>query len=126
MNVTKNPLDLIGRLMIAVLFVPAAVSKITGFAGTVGYITSAGLPMPTLAAAIAIVVELLAPLAIVFGFKTRWAALILGVFTVAAAFGFHQFWADPAQQNSFFKNIAIAGGLFILAAHSGFCAKKKN
>ena len=129
MNFTKNPLDLVGRILIALLFVPAAISKITGFEGTVGYIQSAGLPLPTLAAIAAIAVELLAPIAIIVGFKTRYAAAILALFTVAASFSFHKFWALPADQvmmnqMMFFKNLAIAGGLLILAAHSGLCAKK--
>lgn len=129
MNFTKNPLDLVGRILIALLFVPAAISKITGFEGTVGYIQSAGLPLPTLAAIAAIAVELLAPIAIIVGFKTRYAAAILALFTIAASFGFHKFWAMPADQvmmnqMMFFKNLAIAGGLLILAAHSGLCAKK--
>lgn len=124
MNMTKNPLDLIGRVLIALLFVPAGISKIVGFTGTVGYIESAGLPMPMLAAIVAIFAEVALPLAIVFGFKTRWAALALALFTIATAFGFHQFWAVAADQTSmdkimFFKNIAIAGGLLILSAHSG-------
>ena len=129
MNFTKNPLDLVGRILIALLFVPAAISKITGFEGTVSYIQSAGLPLPTLAAIAAIAVELLAPIAIIVGFKTRYAAAILALFTIAASFGFHQFWSLPADkvimnQMMFFKNLAIAGGLLILAAHSGLCAKK--
>ena len=129
MNFTKNPLDLVGRILIALLFVPAAISKITGFEGTVGYIQSAGLPLPTLAAIAAIAVELLAPIAIIVGFKTRYAAAILALFTIAASFGFHQFWSLPADkvimnQMMFFKNLAIAGGLLILAAHSGLFAKK--
>lgn len=129
MNITKNPLDLIGRIMIALLFVPAAISKIKGFSGTVSYIESAGLPLPALAAIVAIAVELLAPLAIVFGIKAHWAALVLAVFTILASFGFHQFWSVPPemasmQQTMFFKNIAIAGGLLILAAQG--CVRSKN
>ena len=129
MNFTKNPLDLVGRILIALLFVPAAIGKITGFEGTVSYIQSAGLPLPTLAAIAAIAVELLAPIAIIVGFKTRYAAAILALFTIAASFGFHQFWSLPADkvimnQMMFFKNLAIAGGLLILAAHSGLFAKK--
>jgi putative oxidoreductase len=82
-----------------------------------------------LAAIAAIAVELLAPIAIIVGFKTRYAAAILALFTVAASFSFHKFWALPADQvmmsqMMFFKNLAIAGGLLILAAHSGLCAKK--
>lgn len=131
MNITKNPLDLIGRLLIALLFVPAGVDKLADFAGTVGYISSVGLPMPQIAAVIAIFAELALPLAIIFGFKTRWAALALAIFTIATAFGFHQYWAVPVEKVSinkimFYKNLAIAGGLFILSAHSGLFSNKKH
>lgn len=121
MNALQAPLSLVGRLLLALLFVPAGFSKIGGFAGTVGYITSAGLPAPTLAAIVAIVVEVLGGLALVFGVGTRLAALVLALFTAVAAFGFHAFWAVPAdqqfmQQLLFYKNIAITGGLLVLAA----------
>jgi len=121
MNALQAPLSLVGRLLLALLFIPAGFSKIGGFAGTVGYITSAGLPAPTLAAIVAIVVEVLGGLALVFGVGTRVAALALALFTAVAAFGFHAFWAVPAdqqfmQQLLFYKNIAITGGLLVLAA----------
>lgn len=121
MNALQAPLSLIGRLLLALLFVPAGWGKIGGFSGTVGYITSAGLPAPTLAAVVAIVVELLGGLALLIGFGTRLAALALALFTLVAAFGFHAYWAVPAdqqfiQQLLFFKNIAITGGLLVLAA----------
>lgn len=121
MNALQAPLSLVGRLLLALLFIPAGFSKIGGFAGTVGYITSAGLPAPTLAAIVAIVVEVLGGLALVFGVGTRLAALVLALFTAVAAFGFHAFWAVPAdqqfmQQLLFYKNIAITGGLLVLAA----------
>ncbi len=121
MNALQAPLSLVGRLLLALLFIPAGFSKIGGFAGTVGYITSAGLPAPTLAAIVAIVVEVLGGLALVFGVGTRLAALALALFTAVAAFGFHAFWAVPAdqqfmQQLLFYKNIAITGGLLVLAA----------
>ncbi len=121
MNALQAPLSLVGRLLLALLFVPAGFSKIGGFAGTVGYITSAGLPAPTIAAIVAIIVEVVGGLALVFGLGTRLAALALALFTVAAAFGFHAYWAVPAdqqfmQQLLFFKNIAITGGLLVLAA----------
>ncbi len=112
---------LIGRILIALLFVPAGFQKLTGFAGTVGYVTSAGLPLPEVAAAIAIVVELGVGLALLVGFKTRWAAIVLALFTLAASFGFHNFWTMPADKASvnqlmFFKNMAITGGLLAFAA----------
>ena len=118
----QNPLALVGRLLLALLFLPAGLSKISGFAGTVGYIASKGMPMPTVAAVVAIIVEVVGPLALIAGFGTRWAALVLAGFTVVATFVFHNFWAMPAdqvmmQQLMFYKNIAVVGGLLVLAAH---------
>ena len=118
----QNPLALVGRLLLALLFLPAGISKIGGFAGTIGYIASKGLPLPTVAAAIAVLVEVAGGLALIAGFGTRWAALALAGFTVVATFIFHNFWGVPAdqamvQQLMFFKNIAVVGGLLVLAAH---------
>ena len=120
-NALQNPLSLVGRLLLALLFLPAGISKIGGFAGTVGYIGSKGLPMPELGAVIAIVVEVLGGLALIAGFGTRVAALVLAVFTLVATVFFHAYWAVPAemqmvQQLMFFKNIAVVGGLLVLAA----------
>ena len=121
-NTLQNPLTLTGLLLLALLFLPAGLMKIGGFTGTVGYIASKGLPMPALGAVIAIVVEVLGGLALLAGFGTRVAALVLAVFTVAATVIFHAYWAVPAeaqmvQQLMFFKNIAVVGGLLVLAAH---------
>ena len=117
----QDTLALIGRLLVAYLFVPAGFGKLMGFAGTVGYISSAGLPLPEVGAAIAILVEVVLGLALVVGFKTRWVALIMALFTVAAAIFFHNYWAAPdaakaMQTLNFTKNMAIAGGLLALAA----------
>ena len=119
-NTLQNPLTLTGRLLLALLFLPAGLSKIGGFAGTAGYIASKGLPLPEVGAAIAIAVEVLGGLALILGFGTRWAALILAAFTVVAGVIFHNFWALPAEQQTiqqimFMKNIAVAGGLLVLA-----------
>ena len=118
----QNPLALVGRLLLALLFLPAGIMKIGGFAGTAGYIGSKGLPLPELGAMIAIIVEVGAGLALIAGFKTRVAALALAVFTLVATFVFHNFWGVPAdqammQQLMFYKNIAVVGGLLVLAAH---------
>jgi len=114
-------LALVGRILVAALFIPAGFSKLMGFAGTVGYIASAGLPMPALGAIIAIVVELGAGIALLLGYKTRIAAIVLAVFTLAATFFFHAFWAAPEAQKMvatllFTKNIAVVGGLLMVAA----------
>ena len=119
---TLNALDLAGRLLLVALFLPAGIAKLTGFAGTVGYISSVGLPLPSVAAALAAVVEIGGALALLFGFGTRIAALALAGFTLVASFFFHAYWAVPAdqafvQQLMFFKNIAVTGGLLVLAAH---------
>jgi len=117
----QDALALLGRILLAILFVPAGFSKIGGFAGTAGYIGSVGLPLPEVGAVIAIVVELGLGLALLVGYKARWAALVLALFTIAAAFFFHNFWAMPAdkammQQLMFMKNVAITGGLLAFAA----------
>ena len=98
---------------------PAGFSKIAGFTGTAGYIASKGVPLPEVAAAIAIAVELGLGLLLAVGFQTRWAALAIGVFTVVITCIFHAFWVDPSQQMAFFKNMAIVGGLFTVAAFGG-------
>lgn len=110
------------RLLFVALFLPAGISKLTGFAGTVGYITSVGLPLPTVAAATALVVEIVGSLALLAGFGTRIAALVLAAFTLLASVFFHAYWGVPAdqamvQQLLFFKNIGVVGGLLALAAH---------
>ncbi|WP_342616147.1 DoxX family protein [Rhodoferax sp. GW822-FHT02A01] len=118
----QNSLNLGARILLAALFLPAGIGKLTGFGGTVGYIASVGLPLPTLGAALALTVEILGSLALLAGFGTRAAALVLAVFTLVASFFFHAFWAVPADQAFvtqllFFKNIAVVGGLLAVAAN---------
>ena len=117
----QNPLAFASRLLLVALFLPTGIGKLTGFAGTVGYITSVGLPMPEVAAVLAAAVEILGGLALLFGFGTRLAALALAFFTLVASFFFHNYWGVPAdqqfvQQLMFFKNIGVTGGLLALAA----------
>jgi len=117
----QNAATLIGRVLIALLFVPSGFGKLTGFSGTVGYITSAGVPLPEVAAGIAVLVELVFGLLLLVGWQTRWVALGMAVFTFVISFVFHQFWsADAAHHMSqylnFYKNMAISGGLLAFAA----------
>lgn len=120
----QSPLSLLGRWLLAALFLPAGIGKLTGFPGTAGYISSAGLPFPELGAATAITVEIAGSIALIMGLGTRPAALILALFTLVASVFFHNYWAVPAdqqlmQQLLFFKNIAVVGGLLTLAAWGG-------
>lgn len=112
----QNPLSFVGRLLLALLFIPAGFGKIGGFDSTAGYIASKGVPLPGVAAAIAIVVELGLGLLLAVGFQTRWAALGIAVFTVVITFIFHPYWVDPSEARAFFKNIAVVGGLLTVAA----------
>ena len=117
----QDPLALAGRLLVALLFLPAGIGKLTGFAGTVGYISSVGLPMPQLGAVVALVVEIVGGLALIAGYGTRLAAIVLAAFTLVASFFFHAYWAVPADQQMipqllFYKNIAVVGGLLTIAA----------
>ena len=102
---------LLGRILIAVLFVPAGFQKLTGFQGAVGYAESAGMPVPALAIAAAIAIELGGGLLLLVGYKARWVAAAMALFSVVAAIFFHADFADQMQQINFMKNLAIAGGL---------------
>jgi putative oxidoreductase len=111
---------LVGRIMLAAIFVISGYGKIGGFAGTVQYVASKGLPLPEAGAVLAIIVEIGAGVMLILGLKTRWAALALAAFTLAASYLFHPFWAMPEAQKMmqslmFQKNIAIVGGLLALA-----------
>lgn len=104
---------LLGRALMAVMFVLAGWNKIGGYADTQGYMESAGVPGGLLP--LVILVELGAGLAVLFGFLTRWAALLLALFTLATAALFHYVPDDQMQMINFMKNITIAGGFIILA-----------
>jgi putative oxidoreductase len=110
MNAIIQPL---GRIMLALIFILAGVGKIIDPAGTVGYMQSVGLPGELLWPTVAL--EVLGGLAVVVGFKTRYAAFALAGFCVLSAMIFHRNFADQMQMYMFLKNIAMAGGLLLLA-----------
>jgi putative oxidoreductase len=121
MKTYQSALNLIGRILIVALFLPAGLSKLAGFEGTLGYFASLGIPAPTFALAATIVIEIVGGIALLVGFKTRLVAIILALFTLAAAVTGHAFWAAPADaafiaKLLFFKNIAVMGGLLVLAS----------
>ncbi len=122
MNALNYYGPLVGRILIALIFVFAGFGKITGFEGTVGYIASKGMPLPQLAAIGAIIIELGGGIMLVLGWKTHWAAAALFLFTGLAALIFHNFWAatpDQAQNQMihFMKNLAIMGGILFVMVH---------
>jgi putative oxidoreductase len=105
---------LIGRILIAVLFLMAAYGKFKGLGGTTAYFTRLGVPGPSIAAPIVAIFEALVGLLILVGFKTRLVALAIAVFVVIAALLAHTNFADQNQINHFLKNLAIAGGCLAL------------
>lgn len=107
--------DLAGRILLSAMFFMAGLSKIGAYAGTQGYMESQGVPGFLLPLVIG--VEVIAPVLLVLGWQTRYAAIALAGFTAAAALMFHLNFADQIQSIMFMKNIAITGGLLLLATH---------
>jgi putative oxidoreductase len=122
MNALDRYGPLVGRILIAFIFIFAGFGKVTGFEWTVGYIASKGLPMPQLAAIAAIIIELGGGIMLIVGWKARWAAAAMMVFTAMTALFFHDFWAVPADQAQnqmihFMKNISMMGGLLYVVVY---------
>jgi len=115
-----NQAALVGRVFYASLFILYGYFKLTGFAGTTGYMAKMGLPAPALSAALAVVIELGGGLLILIGYQTRVVALALAVYVFIAALIAHTHFGDPNQLSHFMKNIAIVGGsLFLVANGAG-------
>ena len=117
----QDALALLGRILLAWLFVPAGWGKIFGFSGVVGYIASKGVPLPEVCAAIAIAAELGLGLLLLVGWQARWAALGLAIFVAVITPIFHGYWAMEAaqhkmQKHALWKNIAGLGGLLMVTA----------
>jgi putative oxidoreductase len=104
-------LPALGRLLIAILFLPAGYGKLMAFTDTVGYAASAGMPVPQVAIALAIIVEVVGGILLLIGYQTRWVAAVMALFSVATALVFHSNFEDTDMKIHFMKNIAIAGGL---------------
>jgi len=116
----KDELLLVARILMVILFVWSGWSKLTGFQGTVGMMTGLGLPIPTVATIVVVVVEFFVGIAIVLGFYTRPLALLLAAFTLATAFIGHHYWtmtgdAQVANMINFYKNVSITGGFLLLS-----------
>ena len=118
---TQNLLALVGRILLAAIFVIAGFNKIGGFDGVAGYIASKGLPMPQVLAALTIALELVGGIMLVVGYKVRWVALAFFLWLIPTTLIFHKFWGIDAaqvqnQMNHFLKNVAIMGGMALVMA----------
>ena len=109
------------RALMAVIFLVAGIRKLLGYAGTLGYFGALGIPLPDLLLPLTILLEIGGGIALLIGWRARWVAAALGLFSLVSALLAHRFWAaDPAQfanqLNHFLKNVAIAGGFLLVAA----------
>lgn len=111
---------LIARIALILLFIIFGLPKISGFSGTVAYMEHLGTPLPTLAAAIAVFMEVVAAILVIIGFFTRPLAILFVFYTLGTALIGHHYWSmtgDAVMPNmiNFYKNISIAGGFLLLA-----------
>ena len=105
---------LIGRILLSVMFIMSGLQKFGAIEGTAGYIGSVGLPAATALAWLAAIVETVAGIAVLVGFQTKIAALLLAGFCAVAGYFFHFQPEDQMQMISFMKNLTIAGGFLAL------------
>jgi putative oxidoreductase len=116
MSRSADTVAFIGRCLMAVLFLLSGFGKVVGPAATIAWIASTGLPMPTVAYIVAIIIELGGGLLLILGWQIRPLGAVLSVYAIATAFIFHRNLADQNQLFHFLKNIAVMGGLFQLMA----------
>jgi putative oxidoreductase len=105
---------LAGRVLLSGMFILGGFAKLTAISGTAAWFGSIGLPLPTVTTVLVGLVELLGGLAVLVGFQSRIAAIVLAVFTVAATAIAHLELSDPTQMLLFQKNLAITGGFLLL------------
>jgi putative oxidoreductase len=115
----------IGRCMVALIFLISGIGKVTGFQGTAGYMASKGLPVTEVLLVITIIIEIGGALMLILGWKARLGATALFLWMIPVSLLFHNFWAMPVDQQMinqimFLKNISMMGALlYIMAFGSG-------
>jgi putative oxidoreductase len=109
-------LPLIGRLLIGLPFAMSGLSKLGAYGATTGMISAVGLPVPPLAFAVAVAIELGGGLLLIAGYRARYVAAALALFSLATALAFHNNFADQNQMINFLKNVMMAGGLLQIVA----------
>jgi len=112
---SKNAAELSGRVFLSVMFLVSGLGKIGAYSGTAAYMASQGVPGALLPVVIA--TEVAGAAAIIVGWKTRIAALLLAGFTLLTALVFHNNFANQIEAIMFMKNFAIAGGFMLLVAN---------
>jgi putative oxidoreductase len=116
----RDLLILIARVLLMALFLISGWSKLTDFQGTAGYLASIGTPVPSVAAAIAVLMEVVVAIALLVGIFVRPLALLMALFVLGTGLLGHAFWGmegtdQASNMTQFYKNLAIMGGLVLLA-----------
>lgn len=121
---------ILGRVLLSAIFILSGLGKIPQFSAVAGMMASKGIPLATVALVITLCIEIGGGLMLLTGFKARYAALVIAVWLVPVTLIFHHFWGIPEaakqdQMVNFLKNVAIMGGLLVLASASPEKAKAK-
>ena len=116
----QSQMLLVGRTLLALIFLIAGIRKLMAVAGTVGYFTKLGMPVPEIMVWVSIVVEIGGAALLIVGWQTRRVAWLMIIFVAIATLMAHRFWQFDAaqyanQMNHFLKNVAIIGGLLYVA-----------
>jgi putative oxidoreductase len=118
MNTTQNAADLLGRILISLIFLLSGLHKIGGYTATQGYMAAMGVPGALLPLVIAL--EVGGAIAIILGYRTKLFAFLFAGFSIVSALLFHRALGDQVQFIMFMKNLAMAGGfLFLVARGAG-------
>lgn len=122
MNAYERIMPLMGRILISAIFLFSGIAKVTNFSGMVAFMASKGMPMPNVMIAGALIIEILGALCLIAGFQTRIASLVMFLYLIPATLMFHNFWAMQGamrgeNQINFLKNLAIMGGLLMVASY---------
>jgi putative oxidoreductase len=115
-------LSVAARLLMALIFIISGWQKLMGYSGAESYLSALGIPLAGLVTPLVILIELGGGLALLLGFKTRWVAAIIALFTVGAALIAHRNFGDPGQSVNFLKNLAMTGGLLMFVKYGAGAA----
>jgi putative oxidoreductase len=120
MSVLKTTLPPLARLLMASLFIWDGVLQLRDPPGTAKYFADVHVPVPGVAVWVSIAVHLLGALALLAGFKTRWAAAALALVCLGTGFGVHLPAGDTENMINFYKNLVMTGGfLYVIAYGAG-------
>lgn len=121
----------VGRTLLSVIFILSGVFKLTAFTGVATMMAAKGIPLAKLALVVTLLIEIGGGLLLLIGFHARWVSLLLAAFLVPVTLAFHNFWAFQGEQQqeqvaNFLKNLAIIGGLIVVAATSRVFASAES